>query len=95
MASRTSSMRVNDDPDGQVNLRYLPELAPEADMYVVDVVALGTMHAHFDTTRLPCQCEALRVRTRRAALCAGTCIQFTVQQPMKLVNCLNGNKWNK
>ena len=37
MASRTSSVRVNDDPDGQVNLRYLPE----ADMYVGMSLHLG------------------------------------------------------
>ena len=65
MASRTSSVRVNDDPDGQVNLRYLPE----ADMYVGMSLHLGQC-SRCDTTWLPCWCKALelRVRTRRAAL---------------------------
>ena len=73
-ASRTSSKLVNEDPDGEVNL-------PEAE-YAMDVVALGTMRARCVTTGLPCWCKALRlrVRTRRAALCAGTCRRFTLQQ---------------
>ena len=46
---------------------------PKQGMYAVDVVAFGTMRARCVTTGLPFGCEALRVRTTRAALCAGTC----------------------
>ena len=69
MARGTDSMRVNDDPDVCCGR-----------MYAVGVVALGTMHAHCVTKGLPCGCEALRVRTKRAALCARTCRRFTLQQ---------------
>ena len=57
---------------------------PKQSMFAVVVVAVGTMRAHCVTTGLPYRCE-LRVRTRTAALCEGTC-----RQPLKLVDCLKG-----
>ena len=54
-------------------------ICPKQVMYAVEVVALGIMSARCVNTALTCWCGALRVRMRRAALCAGICCQFTLQ----------------
>ena len=62
-------MLVNYDPDEEVNL-------PEAEY-----VCRGCRCTWDNVCALrPCGCEALRVRSRRAALCAGMSRWFTLLQ---------------
>ena len=72
MASHTSSMLVNDDPD---------VTCPKQSMYSVDVVALAqwSRAQRHHRTALLVRGTAC-VRTRRAVMCAETCRRFNLQQ---------------